>query len=268
MDISFVILTWNSQGYIKRCVSSYAVALDKDGLSGEFLIVDNGSQDNTLAVLRDDVETSLSPNHAVKVIPLKENVGTTVSRNMAIRRASGKFIIVCDSDTEFSQGSFLPALDYLMKNPEVGIVAPLLLWPDGEPQPTVRRFPTLIAKVLKVMDIVFHLPVKNIDFYPDFPWDTVMTVQTAASAFWILNKGLVEKVGYFDEKIFYSPEDLDYCFRIWRLGLKVVFYPDIKIIHHAQRLSRRNPFSRHALSHFGGLLYFFRKHGYMFRSVD
>ncbi|HPQ45617.1 MAG TPA: glycosyltransferase family 2 protein [Syntrophales bacterium] len=266
--MSLVILTWNSQSYIKQCIDSYAKALDQEGLTGEFLIVDNGSQDGTLEVIQKEIIPGLSRKHSVHIIPLQKNYGTTVSRNMALRKATGDYIIICDSDTEYYQGMLNPALHYLSSKPDVGVLAPLLLWPDGETQPSVRRFPTLFAKATKVLDIIFRWPIRDLDFYPDFPWNEIRQGQTAASACWIFRKNLLEIVGYLDEKIFYAPEDLDYCMRVWKKGLKLMFYPDIKIYHHAQRLSRRNPLSKHALSHFGGLLYYFRKHGYLFRRIS
>lgn len=267
MDVSFVILTWNSSDYIKRCINSYAGVLDREGLCAEFLIVDNGSQDNTVDVIKREIEPHLSAQTMVQIIQFDKNYGTTISRNIALRQAIGKYLIICDSDTEYHEGKLTDALDFLDANRDVGIIAPLLLWPDGEPQPTVRKFPTFFAKALKIVSILFNIHLKDYDFYPDFPWSNIQRVQTAASACWIFKRELIESVGYLDEKIFYSPEDLDYCYRMWKIGLKLIFFPEIKIYHHAQRLSRKNPFSRHALSHFGGLLYYFKKHRYIFRRV-
>ncbi len=268
MDVSFIILSWNSSNYIKRCLDSYANQLDREGLSGEFLITDNGSQDNTVEVIHNEVALGMSSLHTMEIIQLDKNYGTTISRNLALKKATGKYIIVCDSDTEYHKGSISGALDFLEQNKETGMIAPLLLWPEGEPQPTVRKFPTLFAKVAKILNIIFKIPIKDFDFYPDFPWKDIHQVQTAASACWIFRQELLDLVGYLDEKIFYSPEDLDYCYRIWKYGLKVIYYPEIEIYHHAQRISRNKPFSRHSLSHFLGLLYYFRKHRYIFRHIN
>jgi len=265
MDVSFIILTWNSASYIKRCIQSYAVQLCQEGLTGEFIIVDNGSQDNTIHVIQHEIIADLSTGHTLEIISLERNYGTTISRNMGLKKATGKYIIICDSDTEFYQGKLRDAMDYLESNTDVLIVTPLLLWPEGDVQPSARKFPTLYAKLVKVFEIVFRMQIKHIDFYPDFPWDMPKCIQTAASAFWLMKRNVLDEVGYLDEKIFYSPEDLDYCFRVWKKGYSVHFFPNIKIFHHAQRLSRRNPFSRHALAHFRGLLYYFGKHKYLLR---
>ncbi len=265
MNISFIILTWNSKKYIHRCINSYIELLDKEKLSGEFWIVDNGSSDGTPAFINEDLVPRIPPMHRLNIIELDKNMGTTISRNIALRQATGRYVVVCDSDTEYYKGSVKEAMDRLESQKDLGIIAPLLLWPDGEAQPSVRKFPTIITKGLKLIEIVANRKPWISDHYDGFPWQDIRPVQTAASAFWLFKKEMLSDVGYFDEKIFYSPEDVDYCMRTWKYGLKVIFFPGLEIYHHAQRLGRRNPLSRHGISHMVSYLYFFRKHRYLFK---
>ena len=67
----------------------------------------------------------------------------------------------------------------------------------------------------------------------------VCKIEYAISACWIFRKELLEKIGYLDETIFYSPEDAEYCARVWLNDLEVWYYPKVKIIHFGQRLSRK-----------------------------
>src|SRR5690606_21095374 len=85
----------------------------------------------------------------------------------------------------------------------------------------------------------------------------------AISAFWLFRRRLLDEVGYLDERIFYSPEDVDYCLRVWEAGYKVVYDPRVHAIHDAQEISRGFRMARFTWSHIGGLLYLFRKHRYM-----
>jgi GT2 family glycosyltransferase len=75
----------------------------------------------------------------------------------------------------------------------------------------------------------------------------------------------LEKVGFLDEKIFYSPEDVDYCLRIWQAGFKIHYLPTVSVIHNTQEISRGYKLNRAKLSHIAGLFYLFYKHGYLFR---
>jgi len=263
MDISFVILTWNSKEYISRCLSSYIDLLEDEKLSGEIWIVDNGSSDGTPAYIQKEIIPTIPQRHCINIIQLDKNMGTTMSRNMALRQVNGRYIVVCDSDTEYFEGSITDALHMLESQKEIGLIAPLLIWPDGEPQPSVRKFPTILSKGLKLIEIMTNIKPRITDMYHGFPWEDVRPVQTAASAFWVFRKEVLSTVGFFDEKIFYSPEDVDYCLRAWKQGLKVIFFPSLKIYHHAQRIGRKKPFSRHGLSHMVSYLYFFVKHGYL-----
>jgi GT2 family glycosyltransferase len=262
VDISFIILTWNSIRYIDDCISSYGNAMEREGLSAEFLIVDNGSTDGTAARLEKIIMPTLPVGCSTKLFKLPENRGTTASRNMALRDATGNTIVICDSDTEFQEGSWRDAIEYIQTNDNVGIIAPLLCFEDGTVQRSVKRFPTAADKIVKALNIGLRSKGLTSDMYKDFPWNNTRPVETAISAGWIFRKDLLDTIGYLDERIFYSPEDIDYCLRTWKAGKRVVFYPNLKITHHTQQISHRKPFSKIALSHLKGLCYYFLKHRY------
>lgn len=262
--ISFVILTWNSGKYIKRCVESYSNPLVNKEYFAEFIVVDNGSNDNTVSVVEKEIKPNLHDFCNLHLIKLKKNFGTTVSRNKGIEKCNGEIVVICDSDTEFLQGDWGKIISYFEDSPEIGIVAPSLYYGDGSIQPSVKRFPTLIDKIKKLSKIFFGLSLKDTDFYEEFPWANPTFVDSAISACWILTRKTIDKVGLLDEKIFYSPEDLDYCFRTWEAGRKVLFSPEMKIMHHTQQISHKKPFSRQAITHFSGLMYYFLKHRYCF----
>ncbi len=102
MDISIVILTWNSVEYFQSCFDSVVKFLDVSGLNYEIFIVDNGSTDRTIELLQ-QYESNLD---ALNVTYLNENVGTTKSRNMALEKCCGRYICIMDSDVELKQKCF------------------------------------------------------------------------------------------------------------------------------------------------------------------
>ena len=81
-----------------------------------------------------------------------------------------------------------------------------------------------------------------------------------------LLKDLMNKIGLLDEKIFYSPEDVEYCVRTWKAGFRVIYKPRARIIHATQRISKKKLISRHNWEHIKGLIYFFNKYGLFFSS--
>ena len=258
LDLSFVTLTWNSRTYIGRCADSIALRCGADGLSFEILVVDNGSTDGTLDIVRGHAGPASSH---MTVIPLDRNRGTTYPRNLALKQARGRVICVIDSDTEFLSGSLRPVMGLLAADATLGIVAPRLQLPDGSIQHSVKRFPTLADKLRKVPAIVAGRPVPRADFYPTFPFDRCTRVETAISACWFFRADLVDSVGLLDEGILYAPEDVEYSACIHEAGKHILYYPYVTLLHHTQQISHRRPLSRTSLSHLKGLLRYHRKHG-------
>ena len=257
-DISFVTLTWNSRAYIAGCVESIAARCEADGLSFEVFVVDNGSSDGSIDVVRG---LDLRSRGRLALIPLGRNLGTTYPRNLALKQARGRFVGILDSDTEFLSGSLRPIVDLLASDGTIGIVAPRLLLPDGSVQHSVKRFPTLLDKLRKVPGIVSGRKVPRSDFYPAFPFDVCTRVETAISACWFFRADLVASVGLLDEGIFYAPEDVEYSARIHEAGRHILYYPHVTLLHHTQQITHRRPLSWTSLSHLKGLVRYHRRHG-------
>jgi len=255
-DLSFVILCWNSQNDIRECIDSFVSVCVDEKISYEIIVIDNGSTDSSPDILKKYSEDN--PNISYESLP--ENSGTTYSRNLALKKASGQYICILDSDTVFLKGKIRDIFRYFESNPDVGIAAPKLELLDKKIQNSVKQFPTFLEKIFKISPILgFGSYYKN-DFYKDFPFTEIKTVDTAISACWFFPKTIIDTVGLLDEKIFYAPEDLDYCVRVWDSGKKIVYFPHLVIKHKTNQISHNRPFSKVSISHFFGLIYYFRKH--------
>lgn len=255
--VSFVVLTWNSEKYIAKCIDSISTLSREVNI--ELIVIDNGSKDNSLHLL---LQVKRTKKFSVTIVPLSKNIGTTKSRNIGLRKATGEFIIIMDSDVEFRADGFTEMLIYMEQHPEIGILAPNIIYPSGLSQHSCKRFPTFPAKLFKLMKVFTQFAFVDQDFYEDFPFDNCREVDTAISAFWLLRRNLIDLTGYLDENIFYAPEDVDFCIRVWLIGKKVVFYPHFEIIHYAQQISHKMPFNKISRSHLKGLIYYFRKYHY------
>ncbi len=249
---SAVVLCFNSSRYIAGCVKHLIDSFNEFEESSEILIVENGSRDGSAAIVRGLAEAHPG---VVKPIYSPVNLGTTVSRNQALARAAGRYVLVLDSDATINPDALTKLRAVLDSDPGVGLAVPQLHYPDGRYQISTDQFPTVGHKLkrffaLKSMEREANAPPHAID------------VDYAISACWLLPRTAVEKVGPLDENIFYSPEDVDYCVRLWLAGYRIVYEPAAVAIHDAQELSRGDKLSRFTLSHAKGLLYFFGKHRY------
>ena len=253
MDISIIVITFNSAHCIEQCVADAQNALNSANLKGEIIVFENGSSDGTTEKLK-SLETQYDN---LKVIYSPHNTGTTTSRNAAMKESTGDFILVLDSDAFLTTECITGLRQFLINNPEYGLVGPMLTYASGNFQLSYDDFPTAQRKFER------FLFLKSIEKRP-IPGAAAMEVDYLISACWLFTREVYEKVGPLDEQIFYAPEDVDYCIRVWKAGFKIGYVPEYKMVHDAQELSRGFVLNRFKFLHLQGLAYYFRKHSYMF----
>ena len=254
--ITFVILTWNSSKYIKDCLDSV------NNISNFFIkiiIVDNGSTDNTVNILKEYKKN----NNDLSVVFLSENMGTTKSRNIALRMVEEDtdYICILDSDTIINEEAIYIMTDFLDSNYDVALVGPAMTNEKKEKQIPYRKFPSWKIKILKAF------PINNIsqigekmESYPLENLTSEFECDYLISACWMMRYDIYEKLGNLDEKIFYSPEDVEYCMRARSKGYKIVHLKNAKIIHLYQRISKKKLISKVNFSHLWGINYILKKY--------
>lgn len=258
MLFSVVILSYNSERTLDECLTSVRHALSsiKSSEPSEIFVVENGSKDRSKNILMYHADPA-QRDGLVKPIIQEVNTGTTASRNMALKRSTGKYVLVLDSDAYITQEALLSMMDAL-NDESVGMVVPGLRYADGRFQMSTDVFPTLTRKIQR------FFALNKMQKRAGTLASTEKDVDYAISACWLLSRAAVDRVGLFDEAIFYSPEDVDYCIRVWASGLRIRYLPSIAVTHDAQELSRGFKLSFFHFSHLSGLFYLFKKHGYMF----
>jgi GT2 family glycosyltransferase len=255
-DIAFIILTWNSQAYIEKCLDSLLSALAQTDLRYHIYITDNGSTDGTPDILH-----KLKQNHpsAVTLFFLDRNMGTTYSRNLGLKQAAGRYICIMDSDVELQDSTVIHKLISNLENhPSIGLTAPKMVFPNGKRQKTTDSFPTIFRKITR------YFFLRKMESFEAQAMELSKPIQVdyAISAFWMMRNDLFEKIGYLDENIFYSPEDVDFCLRIWKAGYGILYDPSVCAVHHTQEISRSMKFNSAFFHHIKGLCYYFIKHRY------
>ena len=260
--VAFVILSWNSQHYISNCLDA---VLCCNSITPLVLVVDNGSTDETPAILQ-----QYEVDHSEIICTfLPENFGTTVSRNLALKNLPSDVNYVCilDSDTVINDQALATMIQVLEQNPDIGIVGPTMMNSAGATQLSGRNLPSLGIKLRKaaplkgLQDEGAQMEVPNTPVVQD-----MQDVPYLLSACWLMPVSTIDTVGFLDENIFYAPEDVDYCLRVWQAGLRVVRCWNAQIIHEYQRLSHKKLFSKTNKEHLKGLVYYFKKHHYLFDS--
>lgn len=269
--VGFVILTWNSENCIFNCLSSI-FSLDGGRVCGEIIVIDNGSADRTIEQTDKAIaDYNGKSGFTCEIHKLERNCGTTISRNIGLKSLIDEdvdYICILDSDTIVNTDAILTLTNTLDTDRTTGIIGPRMKDKNSVYQHSGRNLPTLTEKLCKVLPVK-ALREKGIRMEGSIPDEGhgCVSVGYLMSACWMMRKELPAEIGLFDEKIFYAPEDVDYCIRCQKAGYSVQYCYDAEIIHEWQRLSRKKLLSKHNYEHIKGLVYLFRKHGYMVSTV-
>ncbi|MDD2881587.1 MAG: glycosyltransferase [Rhodoferax sp.] len=169
--------------------------------------------------------------YPIKVVRNQTPKGFGANHNQAFKHASGQYFCVINPDIRFESEPFSALLVYL-RNPVVGVVAPLVLGPDGGIENSVRRFPTPLTILFKVVGANQKSDYSLItrDFEPDW----------VGGMFMLFSHQVFDEVHGFDERYFLYYEDVDLCGRLRLAGYQVAVCSDSQVIHHAQRSSHRS----------------------------
>lgn len=245
MRLSVVILTCNQKALTLRCLESIRGIVEDT--SYEVVLVDNGSGDGTSGVVAD-----IFPS--VRIIRLERNIGVAPGRNRGLREARGRLLMILDNDTVASSEAIIGLADYLDRNPDVGLVAPRLVSPGGDVQSSFRPYPGIVSKL---SNIVRGKKASSVVEGQGSGQCEPFYVIGAAQMF---PAEVYRESGGLDEHIFYGPEDADFCMAVRGQGKRVVYLPEITIIHDWQRAGAGRLWSTTTRWHIKGLLYFYRKH--------
>lgn len=253
-QLSIVILTWDSRELLADCLAALPPATV--GLDTEIIIVDNGSRDGTAAFLAQHPECVVIRN--------RRNRGVAPARNQGLRAARGDFVALLDVDTVPEPEAFRRLLERLEAADDVGVVGPRLVGADGSLQYSCRRFPTAVDKILRRLPERWGRAIaRDVELRW---WDhaSVRRVDYVIGACQVIRASALQQVGLLDERIFYGPEDVDLCLRMYRGGWGVEYVPQATVAHLERRVTRRL-LSVLTARHVHGLGYFFWKHRYLVR---
>lgn len=257
MELSIVIISWNSADHLERCLYSLFKFLDEKAKNFEIFLIDNGSVDHTKEIAN---KFQIDHPDCLHLYFLEKNTGTTYARNFALKRVQGSFIAVIDSDVVLTDDAFSCLENELLKDPSLGLVAPRLVYGDGRYQKSTDEFPTIWSKMKR------YFFLKQIEAQENERRDKeTRYVEYAISAFWLFKKEMLSEVGYLDENFFYAPEDVDYCLRIWKRGYKIGYVLKCEAVHNAREVSRGLKLNKAFVEHIKGLMYFFKKHNYIIK---
>ena len=223
-DVSIVVVSFNTRDLLRDCLRS---ALEQEGISKEILVVDNCSRDGSAEMVEQEF-----PH--VKLIRSSANLGFAGANNRAFERASGRYVILLNSDAFADPGALKLTVDLMDANPDVGLAGGRLVGRDRSWQPSARMFPSPLNDLLSLSGLAGRYSSSRFFGRADRTWanpSEPADVDWVPGAFSIIPRQILEEVGYFDETFFLYYEEVDLCRRIKAAGYRICYWPDIVITH-------------------------------------
>lgn len=251
--LSVVIVNFNSDGMLMQCVRSVL----ESPLPIELIVVDNGSGDGSVHQLRQGVADA-----RLRIIENFANLGFARAANIGMEAAQGDYLLLLNPDCVVPAGTLEHMVAVMEHHPEVGMAGCLIRNPDGSEQPGCRRMvPTPARCLVRMLHLDRLFPIfreKSLLLHTMPLPDSPVEVDAISGAFMLIRREAVKDVGWLDELYFLHCEDLDWCMRFRAKGWKVLFVPNVEIVHHKGMCSRQLPVRVEWYKH-KGMMRFYRK---------
>lgn len=255
-EVSVIIVSWNVQELLRACLESlFAQELNKSSLF-EVIVVDSGSKDDSVKMIHKDFPE-------VNLVARTDNVGFPKGNNIGINLAKGDYLLLLNPDAEIIGNAVNSMAKFLKDHPDVGIVGPRLINPDGTNQSSRRRFPSLITAIFESTWSEAWAPDSILSHYymTDAPDNEQADVDWLVGACLMTRREAIDDVGLLDEEYFMYSEELDWCRRFKDAGWRVVYFPNAQVKHHVGKSSEQAVVQRHINFQRAKLRYFRKYYG-------
>jgi N-acetylglucosaminyl-diphospho-decaprenol L-rhamnosyltransferase len=236
---SAVVVNYNAGAHLLTCVAS----LRADGVD-DVVVVDNGSEDGSVGVLR-------TADPAVRVLRPERNLGFGAGANSGLAHVKGEFVLVCNPDLVVHPGCVPALVAAASTNPDVAVVGPKIMDSDGARYPSARAFPQLADAFGHAFVGLFSERNRWTRRYklPEPDDGGGGPVDWVSGACFLARREALSSVGGFDEAYFMYVEDVDLCWRLRRAGWSTRYEPGAVVTHVQGVSTARHPYRMAAAHH-------------------
>ncbi len=259
IDLAIVIVSYNVVDLLRRCLQTIFASVGDVRFS--VCVVDNNSADDSVEMVRSSFPT-------VTLLANSDNPGYSTANNQGLYELGfgserpPRYCLLLNPDTEVMPTTFADAVAYMDAHPDVGVLGPKLLLPNGELDLACRRsFPSPEVSFYRMLGLSKLFP-KSKRFgrynltYLDV--DQLTEVDSVVGAFMLVRTAAITAVGLLDEQFWMYGEDLDWAKRIKDSGWKVIYNPHILTLHVKRASSKQN--ARTNVEFYRAMLIFYYKH--------
>jgi len=235
-DVSVVIPSYNTRELIEQALRTVEAA--SEGLQVEVFVVDNASHDGSPDMVRERFP-------ATRLICNEANLGFAAANNQAFREATGRYVLLLNSDTIVRPDTLRVLVQFLDAHPDAAAAGCRILNPDGTLQLESRRgFPTPMAALYKLCGLSRLFPRSRRFGHYNLTYldpGQVTEVDALSGSCMMVRRQVLDEVGLLDEAYFMYGEDLDWCYRMRQAGWRIYYVPETEIIHFKGESGRPEP---------------------------
>lgn len=262
-ELSIIITSFKNPPLLELCLNSLKESVQ--GIDYEIIVADTCTQQDTIDLMRESFPD-------IKFFANKRNTGFGYLVNQGLAAAQGNFLFVINADIIIKDKQTVSEMiNYLKSNPQVGVVGPRLINFDNSVQPSCFRF-------YQPMTIIYRRTFLNRFSFAQkhlnhFLMEDVVKTSQPVETDWLMGSCLMtkrsvfEEVGPLDTQRFWMYfEDVDWCWRVWEKGYKVIYYPKVSAYHyHGKQSGSQNAvkavlFNKYTRMHIMSAIKFFLKH--------
>jgi len=235
MDLSIIIVNWNSKNYLRKCLDS--IILQTKGIEYEIIVIDNASFDGASRMIQ-----QYYPQ--VRFIQWTKNQGFAKANNIAFQKSIGSYLLFLNPDTEIIGSAINVMVDYLMQLQDIGILGCMLLNADRTVQTScIQSYPSIFNQLLGSELLKTIWPKSSLwGMTPLFCSDkSPQEVEVISGACLMVKRTVFEMVKRFSEDYFMYAEDIDLCYKSKKAGYKNYYVPHATVIHHGGRSTSSGP---------------------------
>ncbi len=254
MDISIIIVNYNVKYFLEQCLHSVQRA--SGDLQTEVFVVDNNSVDGSCAMVQEKFPD-------VNLIRNDQNLGFSAANNQAIKKSSGRYVLLLNPDTVIEEDTLVKCVGYMDEHPDSGGLGVKMIDGKGDFLPESKRsLPTPRVAFFKIFGLSRLFPRSRVFGRYHLGYldkDRIHQVEILCGAFMMLRKSALDEVGLLDEEFFMYGEDIDMSYRLLNAGYKNIYYPESTIIHYKGESTKKGSLN-YVLTFYKAMIKFARKH--------
>lgn len=230
MTLSIIVSTFNIRDLLHDCLLSLEKArpnMKKAGYSFEVIVSDNGS---------DDTDEMMKKEFPHMKYRRNGNIGFSAGNNIVRNLCNGEYILMLNADTTIEEDTLPESIKYMEDHPDVGAMTCKIVMTDGTLDRDARRsFPTPWVAFTHMSKLDRIFPKSKIfgRYWVGYlDPDQESEADVIEGAYCLVPKKIMDQINWYDEDYFLNGEDIDLCWKIWKLNKKIMYVPRIKISHY------------------------------------